>query len=62
MTKGALYKHYKNKRDIFGSIVERIYLEFTLINENTGAAITALVLYAGSIDKLSVTAFGDNGR
>ena len=25
MTKGALYKHYKNKRDIFESIVERIY-------------------------------------
>lgn len=25
MTKGALYKHYKNKRDIFDSIVERIY-------------------------------------
>ncbi len=24
MTKGALYKHYKNKRDIFNSIVERI--------------------------------------
>lgn len=24
MTKGALYKHYKNKRDIFDSIVERI--------------------------------------
>jgi len=25
MTKGALYKHYKNKRDIFDSIVDRIY-------------------------------------
>jgi AcrR family transcriptional regulator len=25
MTKGALYKHYKNKRDIFDCIVERIY-------------------------------------
>jgi AcrR family transcriptional regulator len=25
MTKGALYKHYKNKRDIFDSIVERIH-------------------------------------
>lgn len=25
MTKGALYKHYKNKRDIFDSIVERMY-------------------------------------
>lgn len=25
MTKGALYKHYKNKRDIFSSIVERMY-------------------------------------
>ena len=25
MTKGALYRHYKNKRDIFDSIVERIY-------------------------------------
>ena len=25
MTKGALYKHYKNKRDIFNSIVERMY-------------------------------------
>lgn len=25
MTKGALYKHYKNKRDIFDKIVERIY-------------------------------------
>ncbi len=25
MTKGALYKHYKNKRDIFASIVERMY-------------------------------------
>ena len=24
-TKGALYKHYKNKRDIFDSIVERMY-------------------------------------
>lgn len=24
MTKGALYRHYKNKRDIFGSIVERM--------------------------------------
>jgi len=24
MTKGALYKHYKNKRDIFNSIVERM--------------------------------------
>lgn len=24
MTKGALYKHYKNKRDIFDSILERI--------------------------------------
>lgn len=25
MTKGALYKHYKNKRDLFDRIVERIY-------------------------------------
>ena len=25
MTKGALYKHYKNKRDIFDSSVERMY-------------------------------------
>ncbi|SDE57723.1 DNA-binding transcriptional regulator, AcrR family [Fontibacillus panacisegetis] len=25
MTKGALYKHYKNKKDIFDNIVERIY-------------------------------------
>lgn len=25
MTKGALYRHYRNKRDIFDSIVERIY-------------------------------------
>lgn len=25
MTKGALYKHYKNKRDIFDSIVERLF-------------------------------------
>lgn len=25
MTKGALYKHYTNKRDIFDSIVERMY-------------------------------------
>lgn len=24
MTKGALYKHYKNKRDIFDSIIERM--------------------------------------
>ena len=24
MTKGALYRHYKNKRDIFNSIVERM--------------------------------------
>jgi AcrR family transcriptional regulator len=29
MTKGALYKHYKNKRDIFDSIVERVYQEDT---------------------------------
>ena len=26
MTKGALYKHYKNKQDIFDCIVERIKL------------------------------------
>lgn len=25
MTKGALYKHYRNKRDIFDRIVERMY-------------------------------------
>jgi AcrR family transcriptional regulator len=25
MTKGALYKHYKNKKDIFDCIVERVY-------------------------------------
>ncbi len=25
ITKGALYKHYKNKRDIFDSIVEKMY-------------------------------------
>ena len=25
ITKGALYKHYKNKRDIFDSIVQRMY-------------------------------------
>lgn len=25
VTKGALYKHYKNKQDIFNSIVERMY-------------------------------------
>ena len=25
MTKGALYKHYKNKRDIFDSIISRMY-------------------------------------
>ena len=25
ITKGALYKHYKNKRDIFDSIVERMF-------------------------------------
>jgi len=27
MTKGALYKHYKNKRDIFDRIVERVFLD-----------------------------------
>ena len=27
MTKGALYKHYKNKRDIFDSIFERVCFE-----------------------------------
>jgi len=27
MTKGALYKHYKNKQDIFDSIVERVFQE-----------------------------------
>jgi AcrR family transcriptional regulator len=27
ITKGALYKHYKSKRDIFDSIVERVYQE-----------------------------------
>ena len=27
MTKGALYKHYKNKRDIFDSIFEQVCLE-----------------------------------
>ena len=27
MTKGALYKHYKNKRDIFDSIFERVHQE-----------------------------------
>ena len=26
MTKGALYRHYKNKRDIFDSIIDRILL------------------------------------
>lgn len=25
MSKGALYKHYKNKRDIFECIVDRMY-------------------------------------
>ena len=25
ITKGALYKHYRNKRDIFDCIVERMY-------------------------------------
>ena len=25
ITKGALYRHYKNKRDIFDSIVERMF-------------------------------------
>ena len=25
ITKGALYRHYKNKQDIFNSIVERMY-------------------------------------
>lgn len=25
ITKGALYKHYKNKRDIFSNVVERMY-------------------------------------
>ena len=24
ITKGALYRHYKNKRDIFGSILKRM--------------------------------------
>ena len=27
MTKGALYKHYKNKQDIFDSIVKRMFQE-----------------------------------
>ncbi len=30
MTKGALYKHYKNKRDIFDSILERVLGEDVL--------------------------------
>jgi AcrR family transcriptional regulator len=29
MTKGALYKHYKNKRDIFDQILARVYQEDT---------------------------------
>ena len=29
MTKGALYRHYKNKRDIFDSIVKEAWGEVT---------------------------------
>ncbi|MGN0542093.1 MAG: TetR/AcrR family transcriptional regulator [Acutalibacteraceae bacterium] len=45
ITKGALYKHYKNKRDIFDSIVERMYQidaeksrEYQVPEEKYGAA------------------------
>ncbi|WP_434778949.1 TetR/AcrR family transcriptional regulator [Neisseria sp. Ec49-e6-T10] len=36
MTKGALYKHYKNKRDIFDSIFERVYQEDIVLAEKYG--------------------------
>ena len=36
MTKGALYKHYKNKRDIFDSIFERVYQEDVVLAKKYG--------------------------
>jgi len=36
MTKGALYKHYKNKQDIFDSIFERVCQEDVLLARKYG--------------------------
>ena len=36
MTKGALYKHYKNKRNIFDSIFERVCLEDVALAQKHG--------------------------
>lgn len=59
MTKGALYKHYKNKRDIFDSIVERMYQmdaerakKYEVPEEAFGK--TPLAYYKASIDKIKV--------
>lgn len=59
MTKGALYKHYKNKRDIFDSIVERMYQmdaerakKYEVPEETFGK--TPLAYYKASIDKIKV--------
>lgn len=36
ITKGALYKHYKNKRDIFDSIVARMYQSDSKSSQKSG--------------------------
>ena len=36
MTKGALYKHYKNKQDIFDSIFDRVYQEDVVLAKKYG--------------------------
>jgi len=71
MTKGALYKHYKNKRDIFDSIVERIYQmdverakKYEVPEEtfDKSPSATAILLWIKSRFSSSAVSFLDVGR
>ena len=66
MTKGALYKHYANKRAIFDSIVERMYeidaqrsQEFSVPQEEYAAAPTAYeAVSAEAVRAFTLAQFG----
>ena len=59
MTKGALYKHYANKRAIFDSIVERMYEIDAVPQEEYAAAPTAYeAVSAEAVRAFTLAQFG----
>ena len=59
ITKGALYKHYKNKRDIFNCIFEYVCRLDVEHSRKSGVPGTGLFGYAGAFSHVSAKSLGN---